>query len=118
MTIQMVEATPSAAYELSSNHGVFRPMPPTTRPFRAHDERRREVRHAINGSAHLIGPGKTHNVDLIDLSRSGALVSQPRLAQLFVGDEFKVAGSAMPWERGARVVAISHRGVHLAFHAN
>jgi hypothetical protein len=117
MTIHMVETEATAAYELSPRHGVFRPLAPASMSRRAGAERRREVRHPINGAAHLIGPGKTHNVDLIDLSRSGALVSQPRLAQLFVGDEFMVAGSAMPWERGARVVAISHRGIHLAFDA-
>ena len=109
----------NSPWEFSRHHATFRPTPPAAAPVVVRDaERRREPRHRINGSAHLIAAsGKTLNVELIDLSRGGALVTAPKLAQVFLGECFKVAGSAMPWEREAQVVGVSHRGLHLAFAA-
>jgi hypothetical protein len=114
------DAVAQSQWEFSRHHASFRPTAPAAAPPAPVQvsERRREPRHKINGSAHLIAlSGKTLNVELVDLSRGGALVTAPKLAQVFVGESFKVAGSAMPWEREAQVVGVSHRGLHLAFAA-
>jgi hypothetical protein len=58
--------------------------------------------------------GHVAHVDFVDLNATGACVTRPRCG-IMVGDRLEVMGATMPWERMARVVALSAKGVHLAF---
>jgi hypothetical protein len=72
-------------------------------------------RRAFNGPAVLHRPnGPVLHVDFVDLSAGGACVTRPRCGVL-VGDEIALSGATMPWERTAKVVGLSPRGMHLAF---
>jgi hypothetical protein len=80
------------------------------------EDRRADLRHAINGPAHMIDRyGMLYHVTLLDLSAGGAAISRPPVAEVFVGSPIRIAGQAMPWERHATIVAVERERLHLRF---